>query len=216
MRATCVLALVPLAVIAVATPAAATPGALIIPPMAVELGAGTPIGEDLDVMASTELRVGASWASLAWKPTRVDLTVGYAGSFRTLLPGARGVRSHRLADGGELEELRLHGLYMELAYALESHRHWRTWLGARIESMHGDYRERPLTVFGAALRVGSELYASGARAAGDRGAVAMFAGAFAVGVYVEGVARNVPAELGPFGLGAGVSMRVPFIAALVN
>jgi hypothetical protein len=217
MRSRCVLALVPLAVIAVAAPAAATPGGIIIPPTAVELGAGTPLGDGAEVTASSELRVGASWASLAWKPTRMDITVGYAGSYRNLLPGSDGVRSHRAADlGGALEELRLHGLYMELAYALESHRHWRTWLGARIESLHGDYRERPLTVFGAALRVGSELYASGARAGGDRGAIAMFAGAFAVGVYVEGVVRNVPVELGPVGVGAGVSMRVPFIAALVN
>lgn len=114
----------------------------------------------------------------------------------------------------QADQLRLHGMYLELAYALERHRRWRTWLGARIETMTGEYRRRELEVAGVALRIGSEVYMAGARSRGGRYGGAIGAGAFAIGVYVEGTARSLPNELGTVGLGAGVSVRVPFLAAI--
>jgi len=58
--------------------AAATPGAIIVPPAEVDIGAGTPIGGEVVVGPATELRVGMHWASLYWKPTPLDIGVGYA------------------------------------------------------------------------------------------------------------------------------------------
>jgi hypothetical protein len=60
----------------------------------------------------------------------------------------------------------------------------------------------------------AELYSTGAFGASDNRTAAWFAGAFALGVYVEGTVRTLPQELGPVGVGAGVSVRVPFIAAI--
>jgi hypothetical protein len=202
-------ALVALAVVLFSMPAAAKPGAIVIPPLAAELGAGTPL-TNATAGSSTELRVGGSWASLYWRPTRMDVTFGYAGSFRTLAADGTAARTIDASD----RELRLHGVYFDVAYALENHAHWRTWLGARFETLAGHYLDRSLTSIGAALRISSELYSTGIRGGSDNRNAALFAGAFAVGVYVEGIARTLPAELGPVGLGAGVSMRIPFIAAI--
>jgi hypothetical protein len=191
--------------------AGATPGAIATPPMSIDVGAGTPVGLEATTttVASTELRIGASWASLYWKPTRFDVTIGYVGSYRTLLESgiARSTSS-------TTNELRFHGMYTELSYAIENHRHWRTWLGARIETLSGEYRDRSLDAIGGALRIGSELYSTGAYGASDHRTLAMAAGAFAIGIYVEGTARTLPRELGPIGVGAGLSVRLPLLAAI--
>jgi hypothetical protein len=193
--------------------ASASPGAIAVPPMSIDVGAGTPVGLEATAttVASTELRIGASWASLYWKPTRFDVSIGYVGSYRTLLADGAVARTTSLPAANEL---RLHGVYTEVSYAIENHRHWRTWLGGRIETLTGEYRERSLGAVGAAVRIGSELYSTGAHAGGGGSVVAMAAVAFAIGVYVEGTARTLPRELGPVGVGAGVSVRIPFIAAI--
>lgn len=202
--------LVVAALVTVSTPAAAKPGFIVVPPIEAELGAGTPIGEATPIANSTELRVGMHSASLYWKPTRFDVGIGYAGSFRTLP-----LDSLARTDGAVLEppELRLHGLYFTFNYAVENHKNWRTWIGARVDGMSGDYQGRSLNVFGGAIRLGAEIYAAGVGAAGDNKVVALMAGAWALGVYVEGTARTLPDELGPIGIGAGMSVRVPFLLA---
>lgn len=88
-----------------------------------------------------------------------------------------------------------------------------TWLGARVEGMSGRFGGHRYDVLGGALRVAAELYSTGVGGAGDSRTVGVFAGTFALGVYVEGTARTLPAELGGLGVGAGLTMRVPFIAA---
>ncbi len=204
--------LVVVAVLAVSGSASAGGlGAIAIPPVAVEVGAGTPLGETSPLAASTELRVGGSFASLYWKPTSADFTIGYVGSYRSLPAESASARSTLTPPEASLQ---LHGAYLEAGYAVENHRHWRTWLAARVETLVGDYRDRHLNVIGGAVRIGTELYAAGGGAAGGGNALAVFAGAVAIGVYVEGTARTLPEELGPVGVGAGVSMRLPFIAAI--
>jgi hypothetical protein len=201
------LALVVVAV--TASSAAATPGAVLIPPAEVDIGAGTPVG-DVVVGASTEVRVGVHSASLYWKPTFIDIGIGYAGSYREVVP-AYAERSSEYDN----QTFKLHGLYFSASYAIESHRHWRTWLGARVEGLSGSYGGRSYNVIGSAVRIAAELYSAGVGGVGDSRAVGFFAGTFAVGVYVEGTRRfNLPAELGPNGVGAGLTMRIPFIAAL--
>jgi len=196
-------------VVAVTTSsAAASPGAIFIPPAEVDIGAGAPVG-DVVVGPSTEVRVGMHWASLYWKPTPLDIGIGYVGSYRDVAPAYA-------AHTSELDNntFKLHGLYFNAAYAIETHAHWRTWLGARVEGMSGSFAGHSYSVFGAALRLAAELYSTGAGGGGDRNVVGFFAGAFALGVYVEGTRRfNLPAELGPNSVGAGVTMRIPFIAA---
>ncbi|HEY5949806.1 MAG TPA: hypothetical protein VIV40_30130, partial [Kofleriaceae bacterium] len=113
--------------------AAAKPGAIIVPPAEVDIGAGTPVG-DVVVGPATEVRVGMHWASLYWKPTPLDIGIGYVGSYRDVAP-AYTERSWQVED----HTFKLHGLYFNAAYAIETHRHWRTWLGARVEGMSGSY-----------------------------------------------------------------------------
>jgi hypothetical protein len=199
-----------LGVVAVTTASAdAKPGVIVIPPAEVDIGAGSPVGE-VAVGASTEVRVGMHWASLYWKPTALDIGIGYVGSFRDVAP-AYAERANVYED----HSLALHGLYFTAAYAIETQRHVRTWLGARVEGMTGNYGGRSYDVIGTALRLAAELYSTGVGGAGDSDAVGFFAGTFALGVYVEGVRRfNLPAELGANSVGAGVSMRIPFIAAI--
>jgi hypothetical protein len=191
------------------------PAGIVIPPIEAQYGASAPLGEATPIANSTELHIGAHWASLAWKPTRFDIGVGYAGSFRTLAPAS----SPRAIDSLTIDaepELRLHGMYFSLAYAIESHRYWRTWIGGRVETLRGDYQDRSLNVVGGSVRIAAEIFTAGADAAGDRNVLAFMAGAWALGVYVEGTARSLPDELGPIGVGAGVSMRVPFILAVAD
>ena len=199
-----------LVVVAVtATRAGATPGVIVIPPAEVDIGAGAPVG-DVVVGPSTEIRVGMHWASLYWRPTRLDIGIGYAGSYRDVAP-AYSQRSSELDD----PSFKLHGLYGSAAYAIDTHAHWRTWLGARVEGMHGSYDGKSYDVFGAALRLAAELYSASVGGVGDNRAAGIFAGTFALGVYVEGTRRfNLPVELGANGVGAGVTMRIPFIAAI--
>ena len=197
-------------VVAVTTSvAAASPGVIFIPPAEVDIGAQAPIGNVL-VTSSTEVRVGVHSASLYWKPTDLDIGIGYIGSYRDVAPAFA-------ARSGEYEDntFKLHGLYFSASYAIEKHRHWRTWLGGRVEGMSGSYGGESYNVIGTALRLAAEMYSAGVGGAGDSRAVGFFAGTFALGVYVEGTHRfNLPAELGPNGVGAGVTMRIPFIAAL--
>ena len=195
-----------LVVVAVTTSsAAAKPGVIFIPPAEVDLGADTPIG-DVIVGTATEVRAGMHWASLYWRPTSLDIGIGYVGSYRSVAPplSTRGLEDHTF---------KLHGLYFNAAYAIETHTHWRTWLGVRIEGMSGHYDGRRYDVIGVALRLAAELYSTGTGAGGGNDVVGFFAGSFAVGVYVEGTHRTLPEELGATGVGAGVTMRIPFIAA---
>ncbi|HEY5924701.1 MAG TPA: hypothetical protein VIV11_23640, partial [Kofleriaceae bacterium] len=138
-----------------ATSVAAKPGAIFIPPAEVDLGAATPMG-DVVVGTSTELRAGAHWASLYWKPTRLDIGIGYAGSYRDVAP-AYAARSSEYDN----PTLKLHGMYFSAAYAIESHRYHRTWIGVRVEGMSGSYGGQTYNVIGGALRLASELFHTG-------------------------------------------------------
>lgn len=207
--------LVVVAALTVSTTAAfagGKPAGIIVPPVAAEVGAGAPIGVATQSANSTELRIGVHSASLYWKPTRFDVGVGYAGSFRSLPTDTLARTTDQLAG----PTLSLSGLYASFAYAIENHRHWRTWLGARVDTLTGEYQGRSLNVIGGAIRLSAEIYHAGAHAAGGRNVLGLMAGAWALGVYVEGTARTLPDELGPVGIGAGVSMRVPFILAVAD
>lgn len=191
------------------------PAAILVPPMGAELGASAPLGEATPLANSTELRVGFHTASLYWKPTRFDVGIGFVGSWRSM-PGMSYVARGSDVIVDDTQDVSLGGLYASFAYAIERHRNWRTWVGARVDNLHGDYRGRSLNVVGGSVRLSAELFSAGVHGAGDRNALAFMAGAWALGVYVEGTARTLPDELGPLSVGAGVTMRVPFLLAVAN
>lgn len=188
--------------------ASATPGAIVVPPGEVEIGAGAPIG-DPTLGTSTEFRAGMHWASLYWHPTRFDIGFGFVASTRQSLS-----LTVDRAIAPEDHVLSLKGAYMSAAYAIESHRHWRTWLGARLEMLAGDHDGHSVTTTGVAVRLATEVFAAGIGGASDNRTAALFAGAFAVGIYVEGIHRGIPGDLGEIDAAAGLTMRIPFIAAI--
>jgi len=203
--------------------AEAKPGAILVPPMEVDFGVGTPIGNS-NVTSSTELRAGVHWASLSWKPTWLDVGIGYAGSWRGIEP----MYFARTSDGTiEDQTLALHGVYVELGYAIENEKNWRTWIGGRVEGFTGKLNdndivavakgrsaERELLAVGGALRIATEFYIPGVKGVGDARTLGFYAGTWALGIYVEGSQRSLPAELGPLSVAAGVTARVPFILAI--
>ncbi|MBV8760924.1 MAG: hypothetical protein JO257_26755 [Deltaproteobacteria bacterium] len=204
------LAAVAAVLLVASTASAGRGGAIAIPPAEVDVGAGSPIGAAAATGPSTEVLAGIHWASLYWHPTKVDVGFGYVGSFRPVLPG---YAARTDAPDAIDNELRLNGGYLSLGYAIESHEHWRTWLDARIETLHASVNQQTFNALGAALRVSTEVFVAGAAGAGGHGGGALVAGTFALGVYVEAVHRDLPAELGPNGVSAGLSMRIPLILA---
>lgn len=204
MRAWMVAALMTVSSVA----AAGKPGAIVIPPAEVEIGAASSVGPS-EVGTATEFRAGMHWASLYWHPTRFDIGVGFVASYRESF-----AMTAERSIAPEDNTLSLKGAYVSAAYAIESHRHWRTWLGGRLEMLAGDHDGRSVTTTGVAVRLATELYSTGVGGVSDPHVAALFAGAFAVGVYVEGIHRGIPGDLGEIDAAAGLTMRIPFIAAV--
>ena len=185
----------------------------LIPPAEVDVGVGMPVGGEAVVGSSTEILAGLQWASLYWKPTPVDLGVGYVGSFRQVLPGyaARG----EMPAAGD-NTLRLNGVYLDLAKTIQQHDHWRMWLAFRGELLSASVHQQSFSALGAAVRVSTEIYAQTVGATGDHDAFGAIAGTLALGFYVEASHRELAPELGPNAVTAGLSLRVPFLCALVD
>lgn len=170
-------------------------GGIAIPPVEVDLGVGVPVGQLDEMLPSTEILAGLHWASLAWRPTRFDVGVGYVGSFRVVPEDSSSIT--------------MHGGYLSLGTTLVSQKHWRTWFVARGELLRVSDGERDMSALGSSLRVATEVFGAGA-AGGSKG---FLVGTFALGVYLEATYRDVPKELGPVGLTSGVTCRLPFIVA---
>jgi hypothetical protein len=190
---------------------------ILVPPAEVDVGAFAATG-DAPALAgpSSEVLAGVHWASLFWKPTRFDVGIGYVGSFRPIDPSFR--TAARIAGATRLEdELRLHGMYMQLGSTLVKERHYRAWVAARGELMKSAGLPREISVSGAALRVAAEVYKSGYAGSGrSSNGVALVAGTVALGVYVEAMYRDLPSEYGATGVATGISLRVPFMLVAVN
>ena len=194
------IALLVVATLTLATTARAGNFGILIPPVEVDIGVGAPIGPAVERLSpSMEILAGLHWASLAWRPTRFDIGVGYVGSFRTIEDPMR------LKD----DELRIHGGYFALGTTVASQKHWRTWIVARGELLRANDGHRDMSALGASLRVSTELFGSG-YGGGRNGAVA---GTIALGLYLEATYRDLPTELGPVGVTSGLSCRLPFLVA---
>jgi hypothetical protein len=182
-----------------------------VPPVEVDFGSGPTVGSAAAVAGpSTEILVGAHWASLAWKPTSIDVGIGYIGVGRDVVPGYEARTTDVTTNDNRL---RMDGAYLDVAYTIERHTHWRTWLAGRAEYLHVRVNDTTYPAAGCALRIATELFAQGVGIDGGGGVAAMFAGTLALGIYVEASHRDVASELGPNALTAGLSLRVPFVLA---
>jgi hypothetical protein len=194
--------------------AIAKPGAIVVPPAEVEVGAASPIGPaaDAEVGTATEFRVGFHWASMYWKPTPIDFGIGFVASTRESFIAPASERTLAPEDSG----LSLKGAYVSGAYAIENHKHWRTWLGARLEMLSGSNNGERVTTTGVAVRLATELYSASVAGVADNHVAAFFAGAWALGVYVEGLHRGIPGDISEVDAAAGLTMRIPFIAGVAD
>lgn len=196
-----------------AIPAHAGRGAgIVLPPAAVDVGVSTPVAGGEAVGPAMEVLAGVHWASIAWRPTRLELGVGYVGSFRALDRRGRGVLARATAREPD-ETFALHGGYLALGRTIVGDRHFRTWVEVRGELLRGRLDERTFSAVGGALRVSAELYTAIAFARGRPNAIAIVAGTLALGVYLEASHRDLARELGPTGITGGFSVRVPFVLA---
>jgi hypothetical protein len=187
------------AIILVAVAACRNGAAIALPPALVTTGLAAPVARTADVRGpSDEVLAGLSWASLAWRPTSVDVGAGYVGSFRPLV-----------AD----ERLRANGGYLDLAYALANDAHARTWLSWRGELLSVRAYGQHFAALGTALRVSTELYARAAFFKGGNGAAVGQSGSWAIGAYAEASGRELPGQLGPASVAAGLTLRVPLFFA---
>jgi hypothetical protein len=205
------------AVLVVSTAVAhAKPGAIVVPPFEAEIGAASPVGssQTAGVGTATEFRIGFHWASLYWRPTPIDIGVGFVMSSRESFGGS--IDRTAAVASPEDHSLSLSGGYVSAAYAIENHKHWRTWLGARLEMLTGSNQGENVTATGVAVRLATELYSAGAGGVADNHVAAFFAGAWALGVYVEGIHRGIPGDIGEVDAAAGLTMRIPFIAGVAD
>ncbi len=177
-----------------------------VPPMRVDLSPATMSGPD-GTMIGMHALAGVYWASL-WpgKRTPVDVGVGYLyEAYRTGEP-----RSQLLAAGMAPEEplLELHGTYVELARRAGGNHGRRGWIGARAEVLFSEVGGRRRAGVGFAGRAAWELFVP-VKGGGNNGVIV---GTFALGVYLELAARQLPDGKGALQSTAGLSMRIPLIA----
>jgi hypothetical protein len=196
------------------TATAGGPAAIALPPLEVSIGATTPVSGGEAVGTSTEVLVGVHWASLYWKPTSWDIGVGFVGAVRPLRPGYR-----QLAERPRFESeptdpmLTMKGMYLTLSRTVITHGHFRTWIELRGELLRAKTPATTISSLGGAVRFAAELYWSGVGGASEHKAIALFAGTWAIGIYVEASHRELALELGPTGFTSGLSIRIPFLLA---
>ncbi len=196
-----------------ASDAAAKGGAIALPPMRIEAGTLFPLLGGTAVEPATEFLLGIHWSSLAWRPTRFDIGVGYIGSERPLVLGYR-VNSARTRHPAVIDEtFSMNGGYLTLGHTIVRQKNFRTWVEMRGELLKGTIDARTFSAVGGAIRFSAELFGSGVGGHSDGNSIAFFAGTFALGVYLEASHRDIALELGPTGISGGISIRLPFILA---
>lgn len=198
--------------------AAAGRGAgIIVPPVRVDVGASFPILGGDATEPGRELLVGLHWATLAWKPTSIDIGVGYVGSTRSLVRGYRDTALRTTTpQPRSADELTLDGVYLALGRTLVDQKLFRTWIEVRGELLKARIGSRTFSASGGAVRIAAELYKPGAAGGGGRNAIAVVAGTLSFGLYLEAAHRDLSFEFGPTGITCGISIRLPFVLLAVS
>jgi len=204
------------ALILAAGPRPARAGGGFVPPMRIDVSpSSTVLGDGAHV--GMHVLAGLHWASLSprWN-NPLDIGIGYVydgfadnsdtpapapdGALLAAGPGAPRDTNPRTA---------VHGLYLEAARRTGGTRHRRSWLGVRAELLFGSVGGETRTGAGLVGRAAWELFTP-IRASGRNGGAL---GMFGVGVYLEAGARLLPDGRAGVMTTAGVSMRLPAIAA---
>ncbi len=198
------------------TASAGGAGVIALPPLEVDIGHHIAVSGGEAVVSSTEILVGVHWASLYWKPTSWDIGVGYVGSRRALRPSYAAASERSISVDGDDPQLAMNGTYLTLSRTMVATHRYRSWVELRGELLRVDDGRRVYSALGGAVRFAAEVYWSGVGGVSDRKAVAVFAGTWAVGFFLEGGHRELAWELGPTGVTSGVSIRIPFLFAAAS
>ena len=118
--------------------------------------------------------------------------------------------AYRRGEGDD--SFSMNGGYLSLAHTIVNQKNFRTWVEMRGELLRGTIQARTFSAVGGALRFSAELYGSGVGGHSDHNSIAIFAGTFSFGVYLEASHRDIALELGPTGITGGFSFRLPFMA----
>jgi len=196
-----------------ASDAAARGGAIALPPLKIDVGTLFPVVGGDAVEPAVEFLIGAHWSALTWRPTTIDIGVGYIGSKRALVPGYRANAARTRLPVTTDDTFSLNGGYLSLGHTIVRQEHFRTWIEMRGELLKGTIDARAFSAIGGAVRFSAEIFGSGVGGHSDHNSIAIFAGTFSLGVYLEASHRDLALELGPTGLSGGISIRLPFVLA---
>lgn len=209
------VAVVLVALITLERGADAKGGGIIVPPVRIELGALFPVFGGEAVEPAAEVLIGAHWTAISWRPTKIDIGVGYIGSTRKLVPGYRGLAERTQQPRGSDDMFTMSGGYLSLGHTIVAQKHFRTWIEMRGELLKGTIDARAFSAIGGAVRFSAEVFGSGVGGHSDHNSIAIFAGTISFGVYLEASHRDIALELGPSGITGGFSFKLPFILAAV-
>ncbi len=176
-----------------------------LPPLEIEVGSSAISTHGGADVAATEVLVGLSFASLYPKPTPVDVSLGWMGSF---VPGdddpvVGSPASERATTGRKVEDAS--GAFLALDLRAAEGRHWRAWLGGRAELLATE----DVGVLGGFGRASIELWHPVATGDGGGGII----GAVALSAWMELGARERPDRSLARVASAGIGIRLPLIAA---
>lgn len=197
---------VAVAVTAVAAPrlAAAGSGAVVVPPLEVEIGRVSASSAEGAPIVTGQILVGISWASLYPSRTPVDVSVGFI-SIGDTEPTTTSVAKKTSSTTEPPAGDQSNGTFVAAEVRLAEGRYWRTWAGGRGEvlSVHGARRQ------GGFGRMSAEIYVGGADAQGN----GVFCGTVALSGWLElGARERLDGSLARV-VAAGFGLRIPFLMA---
>lgn len=174
------------------------PGPRFMMPLKVDIGASG-ANTDRGFAPGISAAVGIHWASLSPRPTDTDVGLGVFGAILAAPKDTAVMDDKNGVFYG--------GAYLEAGHTLSHGSWWRTWATGRGEYLASSAFGEDRVGFGAAGRLSAEIYVSGAGIA-PRG---LFLGTYAIGVYAEAGARQVPQGVGAFQASAGLTFRTPLV-----
>lgn len=184
-----------------------------LPPMKIDVGTLFPVVGGDAVEPAVEFLIGAHLSALTWRPTKIDIGVGYIGSKRALVHGYRANAARTRQPVATDDTFSLNGGYLSFGHTIVRQKHFRTWIEMRGELLKGTIDARPFSAVGGAVRFSAEIFGSGVGGHSDHNSIAIFAGTVSLGVYLEASHRDLALELGPTGISGGISIRLPFVLA---
>jgi len=153
------------------------------------------------IEVGTHLGTRLSWASVhPNRKNKLDVGIGYElDSF--LSPSAQ-PKVHN-AYHRQASKI-LHGPTVDASYRVNAGKHWRQWVGGRLEMPMRTVSGETYAGVGGSIRMSAEFFG----VAKGRNAL----GSFGLGGYIETGARYLPGGARALTTGAGLSVRLPLAA----